>query len=455
MADRGCARRQQHPRLGAVDARRCRRLDRVDRRRCRQSGKSTRATVTFDPCEGGAGAPIISVDPAATSIFLDLAPTGAGTASGVIDDPSDPAATEGIGFTFALPGGGDASALAIAVESSNPAVVDASGLLLTGDGAARNLEIVPHGVGYATITISATDASNNTGTYVVTYAASEAPALAADTRFHTGASDASATIAVNDTWMIVADDETNTLRLYDRNHSGLPVNGFDFSADLALTDPDNPELDLEGSTEIDSRAFWTGSFSNSKSFHVRPNRHRVFATDLTRNAEDSTLAYVGRYDFLLEDMVAWDNANGHGLGAGFLGFAASSAEGVDSKTPEGFNIEGLAMAPDNDTAYFAFRAPLLPTNDRHQAVIVPVEHFAALVTGAAPDSLPQGSATFGTPIFLDLGGRGIRSLDRNAPGNTSSPRDRPAMRPALRRTIFVSTRGPATRSMRRSMSAST
>ncbi|MET0231407.1 MAG: DUF3616 domain-containing protein [Rhodanobacteraceae bacterium] len=379
-------------------------------------GRSSRASVAFDPCEGGEGAPIITVDPLATSIYLDLAPTGAGTASGVIDDPSDPAATEGIGFTFALPGGGDASALTIAVESSNPAVVDATGLLLRGDGAARNLEIVPHGVGYATITLSATDASNNTGTYVVNYAASQAPAHPDDTRFHTGASDASATIAVNDTWMIVADDETNVLRLYDRNHSGLPVNGFDFSADLALTDPDNPELDLEASTEIDSRVFWTTSFSNSKNFHVRPNRHRVFATDLTRDAENSTLAYVGRYDFLLEDMVAWDDADGHGLGAGYLGFAASSAEGVDSKTPEGFNIEGLAMAPDDATAYFAFRAPLLPTNDRHQAVIVPVEHFADLVTGAAPDSLPQGSATFGPPIFLDLGGRGIRSLDRNAAG---------------------------------------
>jgi hypothetical protein len=379
-------------------------------------GKSTRATVAFDPCEGGEGAPIVSVDAAATSIFLDLAPTGAGTASGVIDDPTDPAAAEGIGFTFALPGGGDASGLTIAVESSNLAVVDASGLLLTGEGAARTLEIVPHAVGYATITVSATDASNNVGTYVVNYAASAAPADPANTRFHTGASDASATIAIDDDTMIVADDETNVLRLYDRNHSGLPLNGFDFSGDLALTDPDNPELDLEGSTEIGNRVFWTTSFSNSKNFHVRPNRHRVFATDLSGTGIDATLAYAGRYDFLLEDMVAWDNANGHGLGAGYLGFAASSAEGVDSKTPEGFNIEGLAIAPDNETAYFAFRAPLLPTNDRHQAVIVPVLDFADLVTGAAPGSRPLGSATFGAPIFLDLGGRGIRSLDRNAAG---------------------------------------
>src|SRR4029079_52567 len=111
---------------------------------------------------------------------------------------------------------------------------------------------------------------NNTGTYVINYAASAAPALPDATRYHTGASDASATIAIDDQYMFIADDETNVLRLYDRNHSGLPLNGFDFSADLNLTDPDNPELDLEGSTQMGDRAFWTASFSNSKNFHVRP-----------------------------------------------------------------------------------------------------------------------------------------------------------------------------------------
>ena len=409
-------------------------------------GRSTRATVAFDPCVGTPDAPTVTVDPAATSLFLDLTPTGSGVASGVIGDLTDPAATEGIGFTFALPGGGDPSTLTIAAESDNTDVVDASGLALTGSGATRQLTITPHGVGYATITISATDPSDNTGTYAIDYAASAAPALPEATHYHTGASDASATVAIDDQYMFVADDETNVLRLYRRDQSGLPVNGFDFSADLALTDPDNPELDIEASTRIDDRVFWTTSFSNSKSFHVRPNRHRVFATDLSGTGIDAALAYVGRYDWLLEDLVAWDQNDGHGLGANALGFAASSADGVDSKTPEGFNIEGLAMAPDNSTAYFAFRAPLLPTDNRHQAVIVPVLNFAALIAGAAPDSLPQGSSTFGAPIFLDLGGRGIRSLDRNAAGQflitAGPPGDATGTAPADFR-LFAWTGNPA------------
>ena len=379
-------------------------------------GRSSRASVLFDPCVGTPDAPVVGIDPATTSLFLDLVPASPGTVSGVIGDPTDPAATQGIGLVFSLPGGGDPATLTIAASSSNPAVVDASGLQLTGNGASRQLLIVPQGVGYSTITVSATDAANNTGTYVINYAASAPPALPDATRFHTGASDASATVAIDAQTMFVADDETNVLRLYRRDQSGLPLNGFDFSGQLNLTDPDNPELDLEGSTRIEDRVFWTTSFSNSKNFHVRPNRHRVFATDLAGTGVDATLAYVGRYDWLLEDLVAWDENNGHGLGANYLGFAASSADGVDSKTPAGFNIEGLAMAPDNSTAYFAFRAPLLPTTDRHQAVIVPVLNFAALITDAAPDSLAQGSATFGAPIFMDLGGRGIRSLDRNEAG---------------------------------------
>jgi len=377
-------------------------------------GKSTRATVVFDPCVGAPGAPTITIDSSATSFYLDLAATTAGAASGVIDDPTDPAATTGIGFNFALPGGGDASTLTIAVASNNTDVVDASGLVLSGSGATRQLTITPHGVGYATITLSATDSDNNTGTYVINYAASAAALQPETTHFHTGASDASATIAVDADTMLVADDETNILRLYDRHHSGLPLAGFDFTSQLNLTDPDNPEMDLEGSTRIDNHLFWTGSYSNSKNFHVRPNRHRVFATDLSGTGANAALAYVGRYDWLLEDLVAWDQSNGHGLGANYLGFAASSAEGVDSKTPAGFNIEGLSIAPDGTTAYFAFRAPLLPTNDRHQALIVPVLNFPALLANA--DSPAQGSATFGAPIFLDLGGRGLRSLDRNAAG---------------------------------------
>jgi 5-hydroxyisourate hydrolase-like protein (transthyretin family) len=380
-------------------------------------GKSTRATVGYNPCLNSTASPTVQADPLATSIYLDLPQGSPGFASGVIGDPTDPASIQGIGFVLTAAGGGDPSTLTVTATSSDASVVNVGGLVLTGSGAARQLLITPQGVGYTTITVTATDSSNNAGSYSITYAASAGvTAGAATTRFHTGASDGSATVAVDDQYMFVGDDEINVLQLYRREQSGMPVNGFDFSGLLNLTDPDNPEIDIESSARSGDRVFWSGSYSNSRNFHVRPNRHRVFATDLSGTGTDATLAYVGRYDWMLEDLVAWDQNNGHGLGANYLGFAASSAEGVDSKTSAGFNIEGLGMAPDNTTAYYGFRAPQLPTTVRNLALIVPVLNFNALVTGAAPGSLPQGSAQFGTPILLDLGGRGIRSIDRNAAG---------------------------------------
>ena len=90
-------------------------------------GRSERRQVDFDACVGAIGAPSVRVDVANTSPYLDLAVNGSGALSGVIDDPTDPAATQGIAFNFADEDG-DVSALSLSVTSSNQAVVAAGGL---------------------------------------------------------------------------------------------------------------------------------------------------------------------------------------------------------------------------------------------------------------------------------------------------------------------------------------
>ncbi|MGA9335788.1 MAG: lamin tail domain-containing protein, partial [Rudaea sp.] len=377
-------------------------------------GASTRAIYAYDACVGSPGAPTIVVDPVATSQYLDLAANGSGSVSGVIDDPGDPAATTGIGFDIAS-SSVDVSMLTVTATSSNATVVPVAGLALTGNGATRRLRIMPSAVGHSTITLRVSDPDNNAGTYVVQYAASAASPTPATSRFHTGASDASSAIALDADTMLVGDDENQMLRIYARDYSGLALGGFDFSADLALTDLDNGtprEVDIEACARNGNRVYWAGSHSNSDSGDVRPDRHRVFATDLSGSGANTMLTYVGRYDFLLDDLVAWDQAN-----ANALGLAASSAAGVSAKQADGFNIEGMAMAPDGTSAFVAFRAPLLPVDARRQALIVPVRNFDALVTGnGTTGSLAPGSASFGTPILLDLAGRGIREIVRNGNG---------------------------------------
>jgi predicted extracellular nuclease len=368
-----------------------------------------------EPSTSVGAIPTIQVNTATTTDLLDggvlnlLPVSGIGAISGVINDPTDPARIFGLDFILA-----DADTpvndLTVSVSSSNQGVVSAANLNLTGVGANRNLTITPNGVGFTNITVTVSDGANS-GTYTLNYAASAASVNPATTRFLTGASDASTAIAFDGNYMLVADDEDQTIRLYDRHNSGAPLNAFNFTSSLGLSG--SSEVDIEASSRLNDVIYWMGSHSNNSSGGDRPNRERIFATEIGGSGVNTTLTFQGYYQFLEDDLIAWDNSNGHGLGTGFLGLAASAVAGVipESTGLNGFNIEGLTFAPDNTTAYIGFRAPNLPIPERNQALIVPVTNFTSL---PALNGGVSGSANFGDPIFLDLGGRGIRSIERNS-----------------------------------------
>ncbi len=379
-------------------------------------GKSMRATVSFNPCVIISGSPTIVLNVTTTSNFLDggvsIAPLSPLAISGVISDPTDPARFSGLDFTIA----DDitaVSSLVVNVSSGNVTVVPNANILLTGSGASRNIKITPALVGFANITISVNDGSNTTN-YIINYAASASSVNTTGTRFHTGTSDASTAVMIDVNYMLVADDENQVLRLYDRRNSGLPVTGFDYSISLGVI-ASNPEVDIESSVRVGNRIYWLGSHSNSaNSGALRPNRYRLFATDVSGTGAATQLSYIGRYDNLRTDLVNWDANNLHGFGANYFGLAASTANGVIPETGDGsgFNIEGLTMAPDGTTAYICFRAPISPSTNRTKALIVPLNNIASFVTG----NPTTGTATFGVPIQLDLGGRGIREIKCNTSG---------------------------------------
>jgi hypothetical protein len=370
------------------------------------------SAITLTSGGGSGAAP--TIQEATASPFVNLPATIAGAVSGVIADPTDPAKTLGLDFTIA-----DADTplnnLTVTAVSNNQNVVINANLTLSGTGASRNLKINPTGVGFADVTVTVSDGTN-TNSYLVNYAASATSVTPNTTRFHTGASDASTAIAIDSNYMLVGDDESQVLRLYDRNQSGLALNGFDFTSSLGLTDTSGSgalrEVDIEAATRLNNTIYWTGSNSNSSSGDYRPNRDRLFATQISGTGANTTLSYQGRYDFLEQDVTAWDRNNGHGLGANYLGLTASATPGVIPESINGYNIEGLTIAPDNTTAYVAFRAPLEAASNRSDALIVPVTNFTSLLSSTGGGT--QGSATFGAPILLDLGGRGIREIQRNA-----------------------------------------
>jgi hypothetical protein len=325
--------------------------------------------------------------------------------SHVIGDPDNPTVT----FTVSdeeTP----VSSLVVTAVSTNRSV--ATNLFLKHiTGGKWALDIEPVGVGYSDILIRVNDGSF-IGIGELHYAAS-LPGRS-NTVWLTHVSDASTAIPIDSNWMLVGDDESQTLRVFSRTHSGPPVKGFDANPFLALTDfydDGTPkEVDIEGSTRVGNRLYWLGSHSHAFNATERTNRGRLFATDMSGTGTNVSLRVLGHYDFLKLDLIDWDARNLHGKGPDYYGLAASAAVGVDPKSPDGsgFNIEGLCMAPGSSTTgYLGFRAPLVLPANRLMALIVPVTNFTTLaISGGAP-----GSARFGAPIELNLGGRGIRSIE--------------------------------------------
>jgi hypothetical protein len=363
-------------------------------------------------------------------VYVNLDPSFAGLRpfSGVIGDPTNP----GLTFQIRDPDS-DPATLQITVTSSNQLVVPNGNLtVVAGAGGLRTLFLNPIGIGYSWMQLIVTD-DDLSVTQSFLYAASAMGR--AGGYFHSGMSDASAAFALDANYMWVGDDENQTLKLYDRHRSGEPMAAINFDAFLGLTDVDNGvprEVDIEGSTHVGNRVFWIGSQSLSSEAEFRPNRGRLFAADSVGAGSSSSFVYRGRYDFIRDDLAAWDANNLHGKGANYYGFVASQQVGVDPKAPDGsgFNIEGLCMAPGSSTvAYLAFRAPIVPATNRNYALIVPVLNFTTL----AGTNLPPGSAVFGSPIELDLYGRGFRSIEGSDAGflivggpAASKPGDYPA-----------------------------
>ncbi|MHA6760170.1 Ig-like domain-containing protein [Streptacidiphilus sp. PAMC 29251] len=302
-----------------------------------------------------------------------------------------------------------ADRLTVAVTSSNPAVAPVSGITVTGSGADRTLAVTPAAVGYSTLTLTVSATDGTSSSTQIQYGVS-ADLGDPSQRYFSGAGNASAAIDVGGGYMLVADDESNVLRLYDETRSGPPVRSFDFTGQLPSG---KAEADLETAARVGDTIYWGGSMSNNSSGGVESSRSTIFATTVTGSGADTQLSYVGGYTGLQSDLTAWDHADGHGLGADYLGLTGSVQSGIGGHENDALNVEGMEFAPgSSSTAYLSFRAPLEPTSNRHLALVVPVTNMDKL----AADNSGSVHATFGAPILMDLGGLGIRDIRKNADG---------------------------------------
>ena len=198
--------------------------------------------------------------------------------------------------------------------------------------------------------------------------------------------DASAAVALGANHFAVADDELNTLRIYQRGHAG-PVGSLALAA--FLDTKEDKESDLEAAAAIGTRMYWISSHGRNASGKAQERRYRFFATDVLAGPIP-TLVTVGQpYSELLDDLKKAPSLKGYKL---------ADAAKLAPEAAGGLNIEGLAATPDGKLL-IGFRNPV----PGGSALIVTLENPKDVIEGK--------KAKFGLPITLDLKGRGIRSIE--------------------------------------------
>ncbi|MER8182842.1 DUF3616 domain-containing protein [Kitasatospora sp. NPDC094015] len=342
-----------------------------------------------------AAVPALAAPASAASYGTPVISLSASYLSGAVGATGDPAVTVTVSQS-----GADVSALTVAASAtSRSAVARTTDVAVTGTTGSRTLTVAAHGVGYTDLTVKVTGLGGKTATKTLHYAASAAVQQSADARYLTGSSDASAAVDAGGGYIVVADDESNVLRLYDRSRSGAPVRTWDFSSSLGVS----KEIDIEAASRVGNTIYWLGSLGNNKDGEIKADRATLFTTTISGSGASTQLALGGSYKGLRADLIAWDKANGNRYG-----FAAGAASGEIPKEIDGFNVEGLEFAPGSTTtAYVGFRAPLVPPANGGKALLVPVTNMDRLAGGSV-------HATFGTPITMDLGGLSIRDIRKNA-----------------------------------------
>ncbi len=352
--------------------------------------------------------PTIVMNYASTSNFIDggvqVSPSSPYSISATIGDATDPMLAYGIDF-MVYDVETPAENLNVSIGSSNLSVVPLNKISLSGTTGLKNVSITPSNAGYSTITIAVNDGLN-TANYQINYACSDSiPKIVLNnTLWHTGISDASDAIELDNQYYLSADDEINVVNVYSRTSSGLPLVSYNFGSFLNLPDPAKPEIDTEAgarSPKNMDKVYWIGSMSNGKApYDNKPNRDRLVATSITGTGANTSISFAG-YAAIRSSLLSWGDAHGYN-------FTASAQAGVDSKSVSGFASEGMVFGPDSTTLWIGLRAPLVPTANRTKAVIAPILNFETWFNGGNQTVNP----TYGNPVELNLGGRGIRDIIR-------------------------------------------
>ncbi len=200
---------------------------------------------------------------------------------------------------------------------------------------------------------------------------------------HRGICNASAAVALDAERFVVADDEISDLKIY-RFDGAEAVADIDLHAFLG---GDGEEADLEGGALVGDTIYWIGSHGADGKGAAAPARSVLFAT----RVEHGTVVPFGQpYRSLLADLAGTPAQREYDLAG-----AARRAP----KDEGALSVEGLAETPDGQLL-IGLRNPVPVAG----ALLLRLENPADVVQGRP--------ARFGPHVHLDLGGNGIRSIER-------------------------------------------
>ncbi len=253
-------------------------------------------------------------------------------------------------------------------------------------------------------------------------AAAEEPACGS-AFFHTAWPEASAVAAVGtpSRWLVVADNEIPKLAVYPLDRpSSLPAPALATATSPAFAVDDTEAVTVypwdengDGKAEAVLHVF-VGSCSRSKSGKVQPARDALFAVKIdTAALEAGKPAFPDTVEYnrtLRSQLRALGSENpGEKWGLILRDSVAPSGAKPDAQIPSlanetGLNVEGLSLSSDGKSLLLGLRSPLV----EGKALLIPITNpVAALGLG---ESAPQ-PAIPGTPLLLDLGGLGFRSIE--------------------------------------------
>ncbi|MCA1440818.1 DUF3616 domain-containing protein [Ensifer sp. IC4062] len=193
----------------------------------------------------------------------------------------------------------------------------------------------------------------------------------ANVKRYSGICEPSAGALIDAKRFAVASDESNVIRIYER---GMPA--IAASVDLK-TFTGYGKSDIEGAAVRGDIVYWSASQSQSSSGSDR-KRKVIFATRILESNGGAMLEPMG---VLREDLKPH-----------LVELSGSSDESI--------NVEGLAVTPDGGLM-FGFRNLV-----GNKAAVVTLKNVDFVL--AAENNRPE----FGDTAMLDLGGRGIRSIER-------------------------------------------